>query len=376
MFLMITRLSFKEGVFIATQGEFGYQDVLDDFQNAKHIRIATFNISLSQKDDPLFEELKKLNEDVDIKFVSNIPARMSFYSSSPKGISFKEKASTNINTYLKKLNPEDFDAVILPYFNFNNHSKIIGTENIVYIGSENYSVESIHNYESGVLVNDKEFIVQLYELFFEKLIDESVPYFNDDYDQLRLFTLSILTRMLNHFESYMEKLFRVNRDGSAHFIEDETSFTEDDLYALLHDLNELNSIQGLVENIESEDDNITDILSDMIEIYEEMNIDSFAELIGIDTTFYNYVIFNRENETLDIFEEEYGSMADEEWLDHYLEIAADNANDRLLDICNEVRADVYAVKDHFEGIIEKLKDLVIKISDLSKDAVNPAIDNT
>ncbi|NOU84130.1 hypothetical protein GC101_35360 [Paenibacillus sp. LMG 31459] len=373
---MITRLSFKEGVFISTKGEFGYQDVLDDFQYAKQIRIATFNISFSEKDDPLFEGLQKLNEDVDIKFVSNIPARMSFYASSPKGKSFKERASANINAYLKKLNPADFDAVILPYFNFNNHSKIIGTENIIYIGSENYSVESSQNYESGVLVSDKEFIVKLYELFFEKLIDESVPYFNDDYDQLRLFTMSILTRMLNHFESYKDKFFRVNREGIFYFIEDETSFTEDDIYVLLHDLNELNSIQGLVENIESDDDKTTNILSCMVDICGSMHADSFIELIEYDTNFYNYVIFNRADETIDIFDKEYSGIADEEWLEHYLEIAADEANDKFEEICNEVSADVYAVKDHFDDIIDKLKELVIKIRDLSEDSVNPAIDNT
>lgn len=372
---MITRLSFKEGVFIATKGEFGYQDVLDNFRYAKQIRIATFNISLSEKDDPLFEELEKLNENVDIRFVSNIPARMSFYTSSPKGIGFKERASANINTYLKKLNPTDFDAVIHPYFNFNNHSKIIGTENIVYIGSENYSVESSQNYESGVLVSDKEFIAQLYELFFEKLIDESVPYFNDNYDQLRLFTMSILTRMLNHFESYKDKLFRFDPDGIAHFIEDETSFTEDDIYVLLHDLNELNSIQGLVENIDS-DDKIIDILSYMIERCEEMNVDSTIRLIDVDTAFYNYVLFNKEYETLDIFENEYSGMADEEWLEHYLEIAANEANDRFEDICNEVSADVYEVLELLEGIINILKELVIKIKDLSEGSVTPTINNT
>ena len=45
--------------------------------------------------------------------------------------------------------------------------KLIGTENIVYIGSANYSNESANNIESGVLIEDKEFIQRLYLEFFD-----------------------------------------------------------------------------------------------------------------------------------------------------------------------------------------------------------------
>lgn len=38
------------------------------------------------------------------------------------------------------------------------YAKIVGTENIVYIGSANFSNESKNNIESGLIIEDKEFI--------------------------------------------------------------------------------------------------------------------------------------------------------------------------------------------------------------------------
>ena len=53
------------------------------------------------------------------------------------------------------------------FYRFLVDLKLIGTENIVYIGSANYSNESANNIESGVLIEDKEFIQRLYLEFFD-----------------------------------------------------------------------------------------------------------------------------------------------------------------------------------------------------------------
>ena len=79
-------------------------------------------------------------------------------------------------------------------FNFANHAKIIGTENILYIGSANYSDESSDNIESGTIITDKVAINRIYEEFFPVIIEESTPYFEDEFNVFRLFVLSMKTK--------------------------------------------------------------------------------------------------------------------------------------------------------------------------------------
>ncbi|MNW41212.1 hypothetical protein D3C74_183440 [compost metagenome] len=370
------RLNFQGGTFISSKDNYGYQEVLDDFINAKKIRIVTYNIS-TKNNDYLLQILKNVDKDCDVQFITNIPSRVETYLNNPKGDAWRSNASKNINSYLTKLNPETFDGPIIPFFNFHNHSKIIGTENKVYIGSENYSVESKKNYEAGVIIDDKQFIKELYKWFFDKLRDESVPYFNDDYNQLRLFTLSILTRLITCYEHFMESLFRTRNGGEAVFINEETTFNEDDLYELLHTFQELSDIQGLIENIEPIDEELNDTLEQLLELFEDMPINNIVEFLAIDGPIYEYIMFDLNEKTLDIFQDEYNSIADDgEKLEYYMEISSDEANDRLIDICNEVESDLYSVRSDFERIIEGVAKMDEIIKETAKHAVNSLIDNT
>lgn len=98
------------------------------------------------------------------------------------------------------MNSKKYDNIV-PFFNFNNHAKIIGTENVVYIGSQNFSVASKNNYEAGIITRDKEFIKNLYDSFFEELKQNSEPYFKDGYNEARLFIASIRSRLTNHYNN-------------------------------------------------------------------------------------------------------------------------------------------------------------------------------
>ena len=93
-----------------SKDKFGYQEVLDDFKNAKKIRIVTFNVTNSPK-DKLFEQLKDL-EDVDIQFITNIPSRLEWYATSSKGEYLKKTAKNTIEIYLDKLNPKNFISIL------------------------------------------------------------------------------------------------------------------------------------------------------------------------------------------------------------------------------------------------------------------------
>ena len=147
-------ISFEKGKFVYCPGGFNYQEVLDDFKRAKKVRIITYNISGTGNTDPLLEQIKKLGEDVDVQIITNIPSRFETYYSSATGEAMRSRAKHNIEVYLKKLNPESFTTTFSVSFNFFNHAKIIGTENIVYIGSANFSNESKQNIETGVIIKD------------------------------------------------------------------------------------------------------------------------------------------------------------------------------------------------------------------------------
>ena len=187
--------------FVCSIDKLNYQDVLDDFKNAKEIRILTYNISQKNYSNKLIDELKKVKGNVDVQIITNIPSRFPNYYNNNSGKKAKTKYQKNLEAYLEKLNPEDYHSNPYVAFNFSNHAKIIGTDNIVYIGSANYSDESKNNIESGTLIRDKSFIQKLYREVFPNIIDESTPYFDDDFNILRLFIIS----MQNKFSAWLNK---------------------------------------------------------------------------------------------------------------------------------------------------------------------------
>ena len=56
-----------------------------------------------------------------------------------------------------------------------NHVKIISTENICYIGSQNFSYGSTNNHEAGIILRDKKIISEVFQEF-DKIFDSGVKY--------------------------------------------------------------------------------------------------------------------------------------------------------------------------------------------------------
>lgn len=97
------------------------------------------------------------------------------------------------------MNHENFQSNPEVAFGFTNHAKIIATENILYVGSANYSDESSDSIESGTIITDKTAMSKIFEEFFSAVIDESMPYFDDEFNVFRLFVL----RMKTKFEKWL-----------------------------------------------------------------------------------------------------------------------------------------------------------------------------
>lgn len=367
-------IPFTSGRFIASKDELGYMEVLEKFQSAKTIRVVTYNLSKNDKIDKLFDRLQQLDATVDIQIVTNIPSRFNCYYKTTAGEYLRGRAKENIDTYIGKLNPMNFDAPVAPFFNFNNHGKIIGTEDIVYIGSANFSNESANNYETGVLIEDKSFIEQLYNTFFEDLKAESEPYFDDDFNKLRLFLISMLTRLNNHYAKWDENLF-VYRDEQKIFIEDETFLCVNDLYELISDLWELDEIEDLIENLDCEEYDIKIQVNELVTIALDLDIDNVVDFITEDSPVYNYFSFSVDDRTNDILED-YAAEAYDEHLEHYVQKSSDEARDELSEVCSEAESDIIYVHDRLNFLIESICNMIDILADISDQVINPNIDNT
>lgn len=67
------QINIQNSIINLSHNEFGYKEVLEDFQNATHVNIVTYNIS--KKESDLIKKLKELNNNVNVNIISNIPNR-------------------------------------------------------------------------------------------------------------------------------------------------------------------------------------------------------------------------------------------------------------------------------------------------------------
>ena len=365
-------ISFEKGKFVYCPGGFNYQEVLDDFKRAKKVRIITYNISGTGNMDPLLEQIKKLGEDVDVQIITNIPSRFETYYSSATGEAMRSRAKHNIEVYLKKLNPESFTTAFSISFNFFNHAKIIGTENIVYIGSANFSNESKQNIETGVIIEDSAFIARLYDEFFEDIKNNSTPFFDDDFNLFRLLTLNLIAKFTVHSAKLSDTLFK----RTAYDIYDDVYFSGEDLAELVFDLQSFQDLDGLAENTYSEDDNgYNDDINEIMVRLSEIDVNWLIEIASDDGVLFNFVNFNYER-TWDNCLQKYSAEAYDEYLDEYVEKAQ---NDTMA-IYDSKKQDFEDVADIFirgiDSIIDVLKLVEALIEKYKDTRISADIDNT
>jgi hypothetical protein len=178
---------------VLTKNEVGYHKVLEDFKKTKEIFIVSYNVSTRNDNSELINILKKL-EGVRIKFVTNIPNRTF------------NKSDSQIQEYLNILDPKKFASDTSVYFNFSNHSKIIATDNYVYIGSGNFTNASSQKFEAGIVSSDLTIIEKVKSEFIETIIESSIEYFGSN--TLQTFIL-ILDKYLSEIELF-DDLFLSN----------------------------------------------------------------------------------------------------------------------------------------------------------------------
>lgn len=367
-------LSFNGGTFVTYEGDINYKEVLSDFQQAKTIRIITYNISKNEKYDYLLEALK--DTEADIRFITNVPSRMDAYYNSKAGNYMRSNARKNIEIYISKLDPKNFTPNFLPYFNVKNHAKLIGTENIVYIGSANYSNESENNIEAGILIRDKDFIAKLYTDFFDKVQEDSLSYFDESFSVFRLFILSLWAKFSYHHKKLLENVY-TDYERNKMMVADTIFIDRSDLATLYSDLEELESIcQAAEDTYDEENEDYNDSLEQLIKHFSQLSIEWIKEVVSEDGSLYNLVIFDGEEKANEILQEEYSAVAYDENLDMYVEKALDESSEIYTSLHNSFSEEADDFLTGIEKILSALEQADIFAQKWKTSKVNSEIDNT
>lgn len=365
-------LSFENGRFVSSSGKLNYQEIIDDFPNAKIIRIITYNISKNLKYDKLLELLE--NVDADVRIITNIPSRMDHYYSSDAGQRKRIAARNNINIYVSKLNPENYNGKFNWFFCSKNHAKVIGTENKVYIGSANYSNESAGNIESGVIIEDKEFIKRLYDEFFTYIEKYSISYYDESFSAFKIYILSLHAKFQQHLSTIIKGAYYQGKNIS---LSDPIYIDVSELDDFYRDLEELESFCSFADDTyEDLDDDYNDDLDALKERFNCLSIDWLKDIISEDGLLYDLVTYDQNETALRYLQDNFSSEAYDEYLNEYTEKSVNMAAEEYF-----LRYDAFEVES--EDFVTEIERIICALYDAERFAskwaprkINPKVDNT
>lgn len=133
-----------------------FQEVVDAFNSANYIYVSSWGVTISNfYKNKLFEKLKEQSKTKPVKVITSIRKK------NGKGKGDEEYWKEILEKKKKNVIGEKF----LAYFCLTNHSKVILTDQIAYIGSENYTEYDGEggNHEVGIITRDLEVIQFLKE---------------------------------------------------------------------------------------------------------------------------------------------------------------------------------------------------------------------
>lgn len=364
----------SDSKFVFSKNELGYQEVIDEMPSAKEITIITYNIS--DKQDYLINCLKNTSDDCEINIITNIPTRWEYYYAD----SYRERARQKINFYMSKLDPQKFGNNVEVLFNFSNHGKIIMTDKIVYIGSENFSEESEKNTEFGIISKDVNFIGYLKNVIFEDVKSDSATYYEYNYTSLLFEATMIISAIFNAKNCLYEEIYFLHDDidGEWYYYNDTEATlsprTLDNVKNIIETSCKIASdIYDAIDNVTDSDEDITSQANDMYERLKDIS-NKIEELITFDNI-YDLSIFTTENFIDSQLQTEYAMEAYEENLDHCIELASNTALGELSDLAQSAREDL----DQLLTNIDEFKSLYSEFIEFFKKyhkKINPIIDNT
>jgi len=360
--------------FVFSKNELGYQEVLDEMSDAKEITIITYNIS--DHHNHLINCLKHANDDCEINIITNIPSRWESYYNEQ----YRERAKRKINLYMTKLNPEKFAQKVSVYFDFSNHGKIIMTDKVVYIGSENYSEESEQNTEFGFISRDINFIDYLKNEVFFEVKQNSVPYYEHDFTELLLQATLIISALFNAKNCLYEEVYFLHDDidGEWRYYNDTESTLS---LRTLENIKEVISascqiasdIYDAIDDVTGSDENKTDTANKLYEQLLEISHE-LAKLIFSDSV-YQLATFETNKYIDNLLQTKYAMEAYEDNLEDCIDKALDDALRELSILADAARKEL----DHIFELINSFKNTYSELIEFFKryhKKINQEIDNT
>lgn len=380
----LTRIPLTNATFVSGEGSLCYKDVIDDFTNAQYIDIITFNISQSQ--NSLLESLKQAGKrNIPIRLITNIPNRWPSYW----GATVRNKAKDTIKIYQRKLKPESIGKLANIFFKFNNHGKIILTNNIVYWGSANFSDESARNYECGTLSKDSNFIEYIHNTLIPCILSNSIDYYKRNYINYVAGIYSAIAFVHNMFEEIHDSSYGIYEDYNSNF--KPVEYFNYNSYGLSWKL-----LEKLMETIQNFEELLSGIISELDDEYEEFiddadfehyeeadhliekfrhDIDNLNNQVSsICYSLEDLVKFDEETYTFKVLSEDYGNVAYDENLDYYVEISSDEAREAYENLIDSSKEDIDNLLSVLSTYEDTLLDYVDNIIDLSQE--NEDVDNT
>ena len=143
------------------------------------------------------------------------------------------------------MDPAKFKSSGSTFFIIDNHSKIVLTDKLAYIGSANYSAESQGNYECGVLFSDPEVISNIREEIVDQLVEAALPNDMTPIAEARVLIRSLQKRLIELTRSLAEGLL-MSMKGS----EPELDSFKREAATVSTEL--LEQIDALIDDIENE----------------------------------------------------------------------------------------------------------------------------
>ncbi|WP_413404686.1 phospholipase D-like domain-containing protein [Paenibacillus amylolyticus] len=333
---------------VTSKGESNYKEVLNDFDSADYIFVTTYNISQNRK--ALLNSLKEAAKHAEVRIVTNIPNRFETYYEDK----VRKKARESINNYTKKLNSNDEESIDA-FFNFQNHSKVILTNNIAYIGSANFSEESSNNRETGFIIRDKNLVQVVIDNLVPIILNESIRYYGNSFEEKKL----VFSLLASRLESASIRIEEESYTYVGRFEEVKNyNYWDPQLHQ-----ESLENVLELLEEVEEE-------IYRVNELYET---DEFADLIDSESIEQIKILFSQNDhisELANFSERNYASDLIAEWnvhnedMDEAAQQASDQTAERKRELAEAAQEDIEnfflyisKIQNSFESVITKLKEL-------------------
>lgn len=367
--------SLENATFIYSKDELGYAPLLEEMKVAKEVTIITYNIS--ERQHQLLDCLKATPDDCNISIITNIPNRWDTYYKDE----YRKRAQQKIKVYMTKLSPEDLGKKAAVYFNFNNHGKIIMTDSSIYIGSANFSEESTHNIEFGIITRDAAFLAQMKQELIPEIKDKSIPYYEYDYSGLLVEANMLLTVLFCSYNELFDEVYITAGDWRG----DRTYYN--DTYDLLSQAT-LSKFDSIATDCISSAEEIAEVLSGikgngskeyttLCEWLNQLRV-IYAEIVSLAATdsIVELADFKSEEYIHYLLETDYAMEADEENLDDCISLASDRASSELLSLCETTQQDLEQLVKLSKSFHTTYGEIVSFFSNQEIQKISPEIDNT